>query len=503
MHYWGDKDFDWDGLDKAINYIDKEFRKWRIPVRQSKEKYGCYDDKTRILTKIGWKYFKDININDDLFATLNPLGYLEYHKAIDYIKQEYKGEMYYINTRGVNLLVTPNHNLYIAKADINGGKNNCYHKKYPYKLQSYKNLFRKDKNFLKGAKWKGINKKYFILPKYENKWNNVPNKTNNICRSYILDELKLNIIPWLSFLGWYVAEGLVTKNCQISLCIHKKEINKLSKIIKNCGFKHSISNRNNNSAVINIYHSGLASWLVSNCKHLSENRKVPDFVKSLSPNLIKIFLDSLYEGDGCQTKTALTLYTVSKILADDVLELLLKAGYCGRIEKRNRKNEISGYINGRKIRHNFEELSIRWLKKLEHRSSNSHDTECIKNKKEKLIQYNGKIYCVTVPNNIIYIERKGKPVWCGNSVRIYCSLGWTCLHDITHPGYVRYHYPKWLIYLDIYYLSKIVRLLNFIVVPIHKLVYKLTYKKAVDMFPHLKKEICCCADFIELLDFYK
>ena len=28
------------------------------------------------------------------------------------------------------------------------------------------------------------------------------------------------------------------------------------------------------------------------------------------------------------------------------------------------------------------------------------------------------VYCVEVPNHVIYVRREGKPVWCGNSGRI-------------------------------------------------------------------------------------
>ena len=38
-HYWGDKDFDWESLNNAINDITKDLRKARIRVH-SKEKYG-------------------------------------------------------------------------------------------------------------------------------------------------------------------------------------------------------------------------------------------------------------------------------------------------------------------------------------------------------------------------------------------------------------------------------------------------------------------------------
>jgi hypothetical protein len=87
--------------------------------------------------------------------------------------------------------------------------------------------------------------------------------------------------------------------------------------------------------------------------------------------------------------------------------------------------------------------------------------------------------------------------------RIYCSLGWNTLHSITHPGHCFSRYPKWLWRLDIYVLSKIIRKLKFIVVPIHKWAYRRAYKKACDRFPHLVEEICCMADYIELLDFYR
>ncbi|MHA1437897.1 MAG: hypothetical protein ACTSPD_10000 [Promethearchaeota archaeon] len=89
------------------------------------------------------------------------------------------------------------------------------------------------------------------------------------------------------------------------------------------------------------------------------------------------------------------------------------------------------------------------------------------------------------------------------TVRIYCSLGWYCLRDITHPGHARHYNTKWLRYLDIYYVPKLMKFVNYIVLPIHKKVYRNAYKKACDKYPHLKEEICCMADYVDLLDFYK
>jgi hypothetical protein len=86
------------------------------------------------------------------------------------------------------------------------------------------------------------------------------------------------------------------------------------------------------------------------------------------------------------------------------------------------------------------------------------------------------------------------------SARIYCSLGWDSLLNITHPGYCHYRpYPKWLRILDIFYLSKVIPYLNYIVLPYHKFLYRKLYKDCVIKYPHLKHEILDYADYHELL----
>lgn len=58
------------------------------------------------------------------------------------------------------------------------------------------------------------------------------------------------------------------------------------------------------------------------------------------------------------------------------------------------------------------------------KSSNLHNTSnkgMSKKSYEGLVQYSGKVYCVTVPNHVIFVRRGGIPVWCGNSLRFYTS----------------------------------------------------------------------------------
>ena len=86
------------------------------------------------------------------------------------------------------------------------------------------------------------------------------------------------------------------------------------------------------------------------------------------------------------------------------------------------------------------------------------------------------------------------------TVRVYCSLGWGQLHDITHPGHCFSRYPKWLWCLDVYYGTKIIPFLfSWFILPYHKWLYRFLYKQAVKKWPHLRREILCMADFKELL----
>lgn len=86
------------------------------------------------------------------------------------------------------------------------------------------------------------------------------------------------------------------------------------------------------------------------------------------------------------------------------------------------------------------------------------------------------------------------------TARIYCHLGVYQIHSITHPGYVYSRYPHWLWVLDCRYGRYVVKyLVNWWLYPLHKFIYRDTYKKAVKMYPHLTREILCMADYYELL----
>lgn len=498
-HYYGDDDFsddDFQAVDEAAGFIHDYCVKWARLGGQWKEKYGCYDDQTDVLTKSGWKLFKDVDIKSDQFATLNDsTGFLEYQEATEYFEKRYCGDMYQIVTRGVDLLVTPNHNLYVAKGDINGGINNKGRKTFPYHLQTYKPLFRERKKFIKGAKWEGLTPATIEVPSYRNTWKNSPYSTR------VLEKpaLSLSARPLLRLLGWFVAEGCYSHNSTSHLCLHKDEADELGLILNSLDIKYKKKLRPPHGCVLDIYDIQLHNFFLDSCGKLALNKHAPDFVKDLSPELIEEFLIGLFDGDGNKTQTANILTTISKQLADDVLELLLKAGYCGSLSSRDRTDYISE-IKGRKVQSNYPVYEVNWLNKTEHHSINSHDPQERVNEKESLVSYRGKVYCVSVPNKILYVRRNGKPVWCGNTCRFYAQFGLS-LHSLLYPGHYYYRFPKWVVTFDLYVFTPLCHKLRLSRLwgEWQKLVYIRAYKLAIQKYPRYRKEILAGADYSEWL----
>ena len=406
---------------------DKMLYKFRIV--DLKEKYGCYDKETEVLTRNGWKLFSNVTMDDE-FATLNSEHYLEYQKPSDIISYKYSGPMYHLENRGISLKVTPNHNLYVSKGSYFHARKNNLKVTYPFELCTPYKYFGKDKRFLKGCKWIGeIPPTHFKIPDYIYEQTYKDKRGYEVTRVYTKIGPIIEIEAFLKFLGFYIAEGHTyireNKNgAYISIAYNPADEKELvTELIKNIGFNGSFSGR-----CARFSSTPLGHWLKENCGHLAPNKKVPEFVKNLSPKYIKIFLEYLYIGDGYQAKTSWRLTTTSKQLRDDVCELILKCGqafsYC-KIRPRPHYNHVTGQV----INSPLVSYDINWMKNIEIEIDNSKSKHS-KSFVERWEDYNDIVYCVTVPNHVIYIRRNGKGVWCGNSLRLYCNYGSPELYNI-------------------------------------------------------------------------
>src|SRR2546425_11417509 len=73
-----------------------------------RDRHGCYDDATEVLTEAGWKAWPKV-IGDELFATRTIDGHLEYQPALRLVRKEYRGHMIGFKGMSLDLMVTPDH----------------------------------------------------------------------------------------------------------------------------------------------------------------------------------------------------------------------------------------------------------------------------------------------------------------------------------------------------------------------------------------------------------
>lgn len=77
----------------------------------------CYDDQTEVLTRQGWKFWSTVTATDELAVPGLDGTTLEFETPIDLVAQEYSGTLYCCTSATVDYAVTPNHELWAAKAD--------------------------------------------------------------------------------------------------------------------------------------------------------------------------------------------------------------------------------------------------------------------------------------------------------------------------------------------------------------------------------------------------
>ena len=358
----------------------------------------CYDGETEIFTKNGWKNIKEINKEDNI-ATLNTNNnQLEYHRPLEVIKKKYVGNMVYIDSQSVNLLVTPNHRCYVKDS---------FYGNYHWVLA--KDLFTNTQRhwFKKTCEWNGVEKEYFILPKVEL---NSSNKYGEKIKQAKLIPMDL----WLKFLGLYLSEGSYNENFKkpndrhyrytISISQTKEYgRNEIIKVLDALGYKYSISKTD-----FRIDDKQLWSYLKQFGK--SKDKFIPNDIKDLSQRQLKILIQYLMIGDGTNIKykkfnknvnkmysyTTNHYYTSSVKLMNDFSEIAIKCGYGISIHEKHKGSYDVVY---------------------ETHMLGARDFKVEKSKCNKNVFYNDYIYCVTVPNSTLLIKRGGKIFWCGNSPR--------------------------------------------------------------------------------------
>ena len=368
---------------------------------------NCYDSKTEVLTKDGWKNFSEISTDDEAL-TLNKQNEMEYQKIQEVIKQFYEGKMYRLKTKYLDALVTPNHEMFVKQCkrlrkdrpkDLEKREKLGVSYYYtPYHGETPEELFGKPRFYKKnGGIWKGQEEEFFVLPEYTSVW-------NTSSRTYYQEEIKIKMNTFLKLLGYYISEGSSNGHTVfISQIKHKEEMKKELKDlpfeVKDYGDKLGINN------------TPLAEWFKKHVGTNAFNKRIPKRFKNLSKKQLEILWEALCLGDGTKTRSSYAYSTSSKTLAGDIQEILLKMGDYGDIYiKKPNKDHYAGtqLVRKKNCKDNY----------IIHRNIKIHEVQNRPTKKERpkgFIEewknYKGIIWDIRVPNRVVMIRRNGKVMW--------------------------------------------------------------------------------------------
>ena len=347
---------------------------------------GCFDDQTEILTKDGWKSVYSISKKDQVLSLDLKTNISDYYSIKRIVKYNHQGNIYHLKGKCLDFYFTPEHRLLYN-----------WSLKQNWQIDQICNLKKDSKApvlFAHNIQLKEQSDKCLLFPK------EITGKLINI-----KDD------DWLEFLGWFIAEGNLTleKNLSYKIIItqhkhvHEFEFNKICSLLKRMGLNYWTCK----DKQIVFSSKEIFEHLKKYCYRITKDSKIrtksvyccynkcfPSYVKNLSKRQTEIILNSFWLGDGSEDKGLKRWMTSSKVLADDLQEAILKIGIsCSLLIKQKNRTPV----------YSVSELKSK-TRRLDFKTGLSIEP------------YNNLVWCVeTNPHGLIFIRRNGCCMWTGNS----------------------------------------------------------------------------------------
>jgi hypothetical protein len=358
---------------------------------------SCFPAQYQALTRDrGWQYIGELQVNE-FVATLNPVSKeIEYQPVKHKIAARYKGDLLRLRGRSFFAECTPNHRWLV---------NDRNHKSKFVVAEDLKNYM-----------------SHFYVPK-SGTWNG-GQEPEFFVLSGVGDspDVKVDIEDWCAFFGLYLAEGHVAGSKGGSDKSHSVGISQVynQEKVEELLLKLPFVFRKNNTG---------RQWICTDKRlhgYLTQfgnsfEKFIPNEIKQYSSRLLSIMFDWMMFGDGTRVESfhlidnkrkgyiAERYASVSKKLADDVQDILLKIGKSGNIHEEIRPDRE---IEGRTIlSENSKVMNIVHV-------SQTNGTYLGNGLKIDKVPFDGMVYCVSVPNEIFYVRHDVEkyPTWTGNSV---------------------------------------------------------------------------------------
>lgn len=363
--------------------------------------HGCYTEDTEVFTQDGWKPWPEVS-STDTFATLNPQGKMEWQKPKRIFEYDYKGDMYEFVNGNVDLLVTPNHNMFACLTTTKEGRKRDF--------------------------------KSFGLIKAEN----LLNKSHVMLKCLPERHFTSKLDPFYCLLGFAIGDGYIKGNVLSFHIKRERKIEYLKKICEDLNIELRV-NKGNNYKILLTDSYGIFKDIYSN-----KEKVIPKQIfNNFSDN--KVVLSSLFDGllnsDGHISMNDTYCYdTTSSKLAGQFQFLCCLLGIPSNISQADCYKK-SNYITNHK---DLNRCSI--MSNQTHSTFNKSSADVYK-KVKKIENWSGKVYCAEVPNHTLFVRRNGKSVWCGNSVLEHSHLNFVCenVSRIFHTELIRHRHNNYSI----------------------------------------------------------
>jgi thymidylate synthase (FAD) len=344
-----------------------------------RDRHGCYDDKTDVLTNEGWKPWPLVS-GEELFATRSPEGRLTYQPALRIVRKEFKGHMIGFKGMSLDLLVTPDHRVLTSSWSTKAGR-----KSPAFALAPAQTVLWRAHRHTATAEWDGPSVDWLYY-----------------------EDLPIPALPFMRLVGLFIGDGNLPQgvNHLVFNLRKEREISFLRRATYDAALE--LKDWNGRFAIPILPEM---RRVFAEC-YDGKEKIIPRRLLELGEPLLAGLLDGLIESDGTRTVRAgkrdkLTYSTTSSRLADGVQELALKLGRSATVRPHRAKPGDGHY--GSKPRWRVTIFNPRNTMPTLCRTRADADNQM------GIESYDGLIHCVEVPHRTLYVRRNGYPVFCGNT----------------------------------------------------------------------------------------
>ena len=326
----------------------------------------CYDSETEALV-LGRGFIKWplIKATDKLGIWDDKNGTIKYEVPNYLTEEDYNGQMYKVDHGGIDLLVTPEHRMFVKTKKWNG-TNTVWDKKYELisaNTLSHKSMVRYKKT----------------APSYNR---NVPPSDWPL---YNEDE---QAALW-SFFGFFVGDGYVSSRNTISFHLKRqRKIDYLRSLCKRLGWEIRTLENNNYS----IYQNEIGNRFNRLFYTLERKKTMPTFMQFSSSEESLYILEGLKNSDGSIKRGTWQYSTAVEELAHQVQLVGLHAGEAAHVYRNK------SYM-----------WTVMFLSRMKEPVVNQGSINTA------WVNYRGKVYCAHTSTGVLVVRRNNKIVLSGNS----------------------------------------------------------------------------------------